>query len=62
MSALQLRAASLEVFYRVQLKSGDDEMKCHCLVFKVLLRVNSSLVGLGPLNRISFESPLETAV
>lgn len=62
MSTLQLGAASLEVFHHVQLKWGDDEMKCQCLVFKVLLKVNSSLAGLGPLNRISFESPLETAV
>lgn len=53
MSLQQLGAASLEMlFHFVQLKSGDGEIKCQCLVFKVFLKVNSfCLVGLSPLNR-----------
>lgn len=37
MSVRQLGAASSEMFHCVQLKSGDGEIKCQCLVFKVFL-------------------------
>lgn len=49
----QLGAASLGMLLHcVQLKSGDEEIKCQGLVFVVFLKANaSSLVGLGPLNR-----------